>query len=165
MDALTDPETLRDRADVEYVDAPTETHQSHYETFESAAGTAVAGVTDDDGRLLLLRHDEVDLPAVCFTVVDSGDDYVAAARDIIETATGVEATLDDVLRVRRCTYRSEDGTETTAWDVVFAASPVGDRTIDPEAGHDWTASWTDPETVELPDDEGNDVLDDLRLFC
>jgi hypothetical protein len=164
MDELTDPESLRGREDVAYVENDPETNQDHYDSFESAAGTAVAGVTDDDGRLLLLEHERADYPAVCFTVVDGGADYVAEARDIVETATGVEATLDDVLRVRRSVYRSEGGEETTAHDVVFAASPVGDRTVDPDAGHDWTAEWRDPETVDVPDEADNDVLADLELF-
>ncbi|MFC5971917.1 hypothetical protein ACFPYI_11295 [Halomarina salina] len=164
MDALTDPETLRDRDDVEYVEKSPEVHQHHYDLFESAAGTTIAGLTDDAGRVCLLEHEAVDLPALCYTVVDPGDDYVAGARDIVETSTGVEATIDDVRRVRRCTYRSEDGEETTSHDVVFAASPVDSTDLDPEAGHDWTAAWRDPATLDLPDEEDNDVLDDIRLF-
>lgn len=164
MDALTDPETLRQREDVAFVDAPPEDHQNHFEVYESIAGMAIAGVTDDDGRLLLLEHERVDLPALSYTQVDPGEDFVAAARAIVETGTGIEARIDDPLRVRRCTYRSEGGEETTGYDVVFAASPVGDDGIDPEAGHDWRAAWRDPATVDLPDEEDNDVLNDIRLF-
>ena len=164
MNALTDPETLRDRDDVEFLDGPPETHQSHFEIYESIAGMAIAGVTDPDGRLVLLEHGQVDRPALSYTQVDPGEDFVAAARDVVAAGTGIEASIDELLRVRRCTYRSEDGEETTGYDVVFAASPVGDGDIDPEAGHDWTASWRDPATLDLPDDEDNDVLNDIRLF-
>ena len=162
MDALTDPETLRQREDVAFVDAPPEDHQNHFEVYESIAGMAIAGVTDGDGRLLLLEHEQAALPALSYTRVDPGEDFVAAARDVVVAGTGIEARIDEPLRVRRCTYRSEHGAETTGYDVVFGASPVGDG--DPDAGHDWTAAWRDPESVDLPDDEDNDVSNDIRLF-
>jgi hypothetical protein len=47
--------------------------------------------------------------------------------------------------------------------VVFAATPE-DHEIDPDAGHDWTAAWRDTATLDLPDEPGNDVLNDIRLF-
>ncbi|EMA35838.1 hypothetical protein [Halococcus hamelinensis] len=62
MDGLTEPETLRDRDDVEFVDAPPAEHEDHFERYESIAGVVVAGVTDDRGRLLVLEHDQHGIP-------------------------------------------------------------------------------------------------------
>ncbi|MWG34271.1 hypothetical protein GQS65_07170 [Halomarina oriensis] len=164
MDELTDPESLRDRDDVEYVENPPEVHQHHHDAYDDIAGYVVVGVTDPEGRLLVLEHDDAPYPHLCFTEVDHDEEYVEAARGIVTTATGVDATGDDVLRVRRSTYRAEDGRETSGYDVVFTASPVETTEIDPEAGHDWTASWRDPTTIDLPAGEDNDVVNDVRLF-
>jgi hypothetical protein len=165
MNELTNPETLRKHEDVEFIDAPPEEHQSHFEVYEPIAGMAIAGVTDADGQLLLLKHEQVEkTPALSHTQVERGDDWVTAARQSIEMSTGVEATIDEPIRVRQCTYRSETGEETTGYDVVFAASPDGDGEISPNAEHNWTAAWRDTATLDLPDDENNDVLSDIRLF-
>jgi hypothetical protein len=162
MDELTDPETLRE--EVEFIDTPPEEHQHHFELYDSIAGTAVAGVTDENGRLLLMEHEQHETPILSFTRVEHGDDWITAARKIIETGTGVEATINEPLRVRHHTYRSETGEETTAYDVVFAATPVGDGEINPDAGHDWTSAWRDTATLDLPDNEDDDVVNDIRLF-
>jgi ADP-ribose pyrophosphatase YjhB (NUDIX family) len=164
MDELTDPETLREREDVEFIDAPPEEHQNHFEMYEPVEGTVIEGVADENDRLLLLEHEQAETPALSHTKVEHGNDWVTAARRIVEEGTGVEATIDEPLRVRHHTYRSETGDETAGYDVVFAASLDGDGEISPDAGHDWTAAWRDTVTLDLPDDEDNDVLNDIRLF-
>ncbi|GAA0470030.1 hypothetical protein MUK72_04600 [Halococcus dombrowskii] len=42
MDELTDPETLRERENVEFDELPPETHQNHFELYEPIAGMVIA---------------------------------------------------------------------------------------------------------------------------
>jgi hypothetical protein len=163
MDELTDPETLREREDTEFIDTPPEEHRSHFELYESIAGMAVAGVTDGD-RLLVVEREDAPYPTLPYGQVAPTDDWIATMREAVMDTTGVGVTVDDVCRVRHNTYRSGTGGETTGHDVVFAASPDEDTGTDPDAGHDWTAAWRDTATLDLPNDEGNDVLNDIRLF-
>ncbi|MFD1513771.1 hypothetical protein [Halomarina rubra] len=168
MDALTDPETLRSRADVAFVEKPPEVHQDHYDLYDPIAGMAVAGVTDDDGRLLLLQLEDAPIPTMPYGKVSPGDDWVETVREAVHDATDVAVTVDGVRRVRSGTYRSEDGEETTGYDVVFAASPESDRDCSEATGlscqREWSARWADPAGLDLPDAEGNDVVADIRLF-
>ena len=163
MDGLTDPETLRDRDDVEFVEESAEAHQDHFELYEPIAGMAIVGVTDGRGRLLLLEREDAPIPVLPYGRTEPGDDWVTTAREAVADSTDVEVAIEGVRRVRRHTYRSESGAETTGYDVVFAATPVDDGT-DPNGGHDWRASWREMGTLDLPDDPDNDVLNDIRLF-
>ena len=164
MDAITDPASLRGRDDVEFL-APEPTESAdHFDAYADAAGRAIVGVTDDDGRLLVMEHPELPVPGLNTTVVESGADFVATAREGVALGTGLDVAVEDVLRVRHQRPRHPDDRETEAYEVVFAATPTGDGEIDPDAGHDWTATWRDPAAVDLPDEEDNEVLSDLRLF-
>lgn len=168
MDELTDPETLREREDVEFIDAPPEEHQNHFEIYEPVAGTVITGVTDADGRLLLLKHEETESVVLSHTRVEHGDDWVAAARKAVTDSTNIDVDIDEPVRVRYCTYHSETGKETAGYDVVFAATPKGGQDVSEASGlscqEEWTAAWRDTATLDLPDDEDNDVLNDIRLF-
>ncbi|WP_254545600.1 hypothetical protein [Halomarina pelagica] len=168
MDELTDPETLRERDDAEFIDAPPEAHQGHFEVYEPIAGMAISGVTDADGRLLLLRQEDERIPVLPYGQVSLDGDWVTAAREAVAVTTGVAVTIDGVVRVRRAAYRSETGAETTGYDVVFSATPVGDLDLSDATGlscrHEWSATWNAPDAIELPDDEDNDVVSDIRSF-
>lgn len=168
MNELTDPESLREREDVEFIDAPPEEHQSHFEMFKSVAGTAVAGVTDVDGRLLLVKHEATESLVLPFTRVEHGDDWFVVARKAVADSTDIDVTIGEPIRVRHCTYRSEAGEETTDYDVVFTATPEGDRDVSDVPGvscqDDWSAAWHDPTTLDLSDNEDDDVVSDIRLF-
>lgn len=164
MDELTDPETLRQREGIEFRDTPPEEHHDHFELYEPIAGMAIAGVTDADGRLLLLEHEDAPYPTLPYGTVTPADDWVATTRETVTDSTGVAVTADGVRRVRHNTYRSETGEETTGHDIVFAASPDGDGDIPAESGQGWVPAWRDTATLDLPDKPGNDVLNDIRLF-
>lgn len=168
MNELTDPETLRECDDVEFIDAPPEEHQNHFEIYEPIAGMAIVGVTNADGRLLLLKHEQTESLVLPHTRVEHGDDWVATARKAVTDSTGISVTADAMCRVRHETYRSEAGEETTGYDVVFTATPEGDRDVSEVPGlscqDDWTAAWRDTTTLDLSDDEDNDVVNDIRLF-
>ncbi|WP_256684872.1 hypothetical protein [Halococcus qingdaonensis] len=164
MDELTDPGTLRERDDIEFCEMAPETHQSHFELYESIAGLAIVGVTDADGRLLLLEHEDAPYPTLPYGRVAPADRWVATTRATVADSTGVAVTVDDMRRVRHHTYRSEADEETTGYDVVVAASPEGDGDIPAEAGQEWVPTWRDTATIDLPDEPDNDVLNDIRLF-
>jgi hypothetical protein len=164
MDELTDPETLREREDVEFNEMPPEEHRSHFELYEPIAGMAIAGVTDVDGRLLLLEHEDAPHPTMPHGQVAPANDWVATTRAAVGDSTGVAVTVDGVRRVRHHTYRSGTGEETTGYDIVFAASSDGGSDISSKAGQDWIPAWRDTATLDLPDEENNDVLNDIRLF-
>lgn len=168
MDELTDPETLREREDVEFIDAPPEEHQSHFEMYEPIMGMAITGVTDANGQLLLLQREDAPISTMPYGWAETGDDWVAAVREAVADSTGVAITVNDVLRVRCCTYCSEAGEETTGYDVVFTATPESGQDISEATGlscrDEWTAAWRDTARVDLPDDETNDVVSDIRLF-
>lgn len=163
VDEFGDPGTLRERDGVEFVDASPVEHQDHFERYESIAGVVVTGVTDDRGRVLVLEHDQHEIPMLPYAEVGHDEEWVAAARGAVATWTGVEATIDEPVRVRHHTYRSGMGEETTGHDVVFAASPETTGR-DPDTDHEWTAAWRDGSTLDLPADPDNDVLNDIRLF-
>jgi hypothetical protein len=164
MDELTDPETLRERENVEFDELPPETHQNHFELYEPIAGMAIASVTDVDSRLLLLEHEDAPYPTLPYGKVAPADGWVATTRSTVTDSTGVVVTVDDVRRVRHHTYRSEAGEETTGYDVVFAASPErsGDTALETRQG--WVPAWRDTATIDLPDEPDNNVLNDIRLF-
>jgi hypothetical protein len=168
MNELTDPESLRGREDVAYVENPPEVHQSHYDLYDSIAGMAVAGVTDDEGRLLLLQLDEAPVPTMPYARVAPGDDWVTAVEGAVRDTTDITVDVDGVRRVRRDTYRSEDGAETTGYDVVFTATPTGSLDCSDADGlscqRDWNARWESGDELDLPDGDDNDVVNDIRLF-
>lgn len=164
MDELTDPETLREHEDIEFSKMPPEEHQGHFELYESIAGMAIAGVTDVDGRLLLLEHEDAPYPTLPYGQVAPAEGWIASTQATVTDSTGVAVTVDDVRRVRHHTYRSGVGEETTGYDVVVAASPDGDGDIQAESGQEWVPTWRDTATIDLPDEPDNDVLNDIRLF-
>ena len=164
MDELTDPETLREHEDIEFSKMPPEEHQGHFELYESIAGMAIAGVTDVDGRLLLLEHEDAPYPTLPYGQVAPAEGWIASTQATVTDSTGVAVTVDDVRRVRHHTYRSGVGEETTGYDVVVAASPDGDGDIPAESGQEWVPTWRDTATIDLPDEPDNDVLNDIRLF-
>lgn len=164
MDEFTDSEILREREDVEFIDVPSEEHQNHFEVYEPITGMAIAGVTNAEGQFLLLEREDAPHPILPYARVAPDDDWVTSAKAAVTDSSGVAVTIDDVRRVRHHTYRSGTGEETTGYDVVFAAFPADDGEIPPDVGENWTATWRDTDTLELPNEEDNDVLNDIRLF-
>lgn len=168
MKELTDPETLRGRDDVEFVDESTEEHQDHFERYEPIAGMAIAGVTDENGELLLLQREDAPIPVLPYGWTEPGDDWVTTAREAVADSTDAEVAIEGVRRVRQHTYRSASGAETTGYDVVFAARLEGERDVSEAGGlscrEEWKVAWHDTTSLDLPDDPDNDVLNDIRLF-
>ena len=169
LESLADPESLLDRGDVDSRDRPTVEHGHHFEMYEPIDGMAITGVTDDEGKVLLLVDREAGNAVLPYGRVEPGGDWAAVARRRTEELTGVAVSIDGPVRVRRNRYRPEDDDddrETTGYDVVFRASPVGDEAATAEVGtcedNHWEAVWV----TATPDgvDADGDVLADIRLF-
>lgn len=165
--SLTDPETYRDRDDVEYVE-DTMDHADEDHCGSDVDGRAIVGVTTDDGALLVLEHDEDGVSLLPNEPVEPGGDWAIAARRVLGEKLGVDVKLDGVELVRKCDHRVDghDGVQRTGHHVVFRASPTESTNGDPEEPDDlceFTLTWTD----ELPENDvetDSPIEDDLRLF-
>lgn len=147
IDSLTDPATLRDRADVT---VETTEHDVGPEEFADAAdwdSHVVVGVADDRGVLLMDDgHHGWTLPS--FTA-DVGDDWLAVARREFEALVGVPVAIDAVEFARCRDVRLEDGDDSRQiWAVVVTATPAEDAIVpdDPES----TGDGTDLRWAEAP---------------
>jgi len=167
FDSLTDPETLRTREDVPFSHDTLE-HEDEEHCSSDVAGRVAAGVTDEDGRLLLLCNDDLGIAILPHGSVDPGEDWFAVAREEIEGQTGIEIAIDGVELVRDIDHVVEGEPHTSTYGIVFEGSPIGgeiqDCKLSGDAGSDdWRAGWFDglPEGVEVPDGGPGE---DLALF-
>lgn len=178
IEPLTDPETLRGREDVEFREKASVEHQHHFDLYGPIDGMAVVGTTNDTGEVLLLVNRNAGQAMLPYGRVEFGADYATVGQQSIEELTGVAVGINGVTRVRRKRYRPEDGgtesapgsgdRETTGYDVVFRASPVGDRAVmdDSDIGDrndDWEVGWFDAVPVDT-DTVNGAVVADVRLF-
>ena len=160
---LTDPESLLDRADVDDREESVTVPSEAFEHYTVADGVSVVGATNDDA-VLLWTDDEHGwlLPAA---PVEPGEDYVAAARDVVERLAGVTVDVTCVERVRRVDYAADeagDDRETTVYYVVFGARGGDDPLpAEPPGTDESDADWFE----RAPDDlHGEDEASDVRLF-
>lgn len=161
---LSDPTTLLDRADVPVRERRETVDDDAFEDHESWDGMAVVGVTDDDGRLLLLRREDGDHAILPHHPVEPGDDYAAVARQATEEAANLPVTVEGVEHVRRVDFRHAADEARTArrHDVLFRATPASDAAPTSDRGC-WTATWS-REIPENPDWDHDDVLADIRAL-
>jgi hypothetical protein len=165
--SFADPESLRDRDDVPFVEE-TIVHDDADHCSVSIEGRAVVGVTNDDGEVLLAIHEEASVAMLPHSPVESDDDWAAVGRRAVEKQTGVGVDIDGPELVRDVEHYVEDDDElhTATYNVVFRASHVADRSGADDPGvpknDDWDAEWFD----ELPENltDGGPVEKDVRLF-
>ena len=167
MESLTDPESLVDRDNVDFREEASVEHQHHFELYEPIEGMVIVGVTDDDGRVLLMVHREEPGAVLPYAPVESGEDWVGVARRKIEEAAGFDVEIDGVELVRRKYFSPEgdDECQTMGYDVIVRATPSTDETFEESTSvgeeGDWSLKWFD----EISEDAaGGAVLDDIRLF-
>lgn len=166
MDALYDPESLRDRPDIEFVEERQPIPTAEFDTTEDRIEShAVVGITNTNGEVLLMDDGEHGWTLTAFPVED-GDEWTAVARLGIERVTGREITLEGVERVRRVEF-VEDGPgdhRFDMYDVLFGAEPVEGRPVAEEfegpGQTRWELEWFDT----VPDGVGGGLADDIRLF-
>lgn len=167
IDSLTDPEALRGRTGVPFSQQTSE-HEDHCSI--GVAGRVAVGVTDGDGRFLLLCNDELGIAIMPHGTVDADENWAAIARREAEGQTGIAVGLDEIVAVRAVDHLVEgtDEPHCSTHRVVFAGSPAGGEIHDckrsADAGSDtWRAGWFErlPEALAAPEGVPGD---DLELF-
>lgn len=165
-DSRFDPETLREREDVEYVEA-TKVNEDTDHCAVDIEGRAAVGVTNDAGEVLTIVDDETRFTLLPNSMVEAGDDWVAAGRDHVEQMFDLPVEIDEPRRVRKVEHvlEGDDEPHTTSYHVVFGASPAAD----PENATDgcnWHVEWLDrfPEDAANEDGDGDLAEADVRLF-
>ncbi|AHZ23057.1 hypothetical protein E6P09_01815 [Haloferax mediterranei ATCC 33500] len=165
MVTLEDPEQLRDRENIAFHE---ETHIVGHEEFESCRDDldshVAVGVTNDASEVLLMDDGSHGWTLTAFPA-EPGDDWVATAREGVQSLIGVPVELDCPERVRRIDFQKE-GTDqqTTIYNVVCRAVPVegcpvaSNPELDGEALQD--LRWFD----EIPTECEGPIVEDIRLF-
>lgn len=168
MDVLHDPDTLRDRQDLEFL---TETQSLPAGEFQAAQDQiqshAVVGITNTEGEVLLMDDGEHGWTLTAFPV-ESDDEWTAVARLGIERVTGRSLSLEEIVRVRAVEFVQEGpggDRQFSMYTVVFRCSQVDGQPIAEEFqgtndGDSWRLEWFDavPASVE------GGLADDIGLF-
>jgi ADP-ribose pyrophosphatase YjhB (NUDIX family) len=157
FDSLTDPATLRDHDDVR-VSQDTMEHEDADHHWQDVAGQVAVGVTDADGRTLLMVNEAIGVVALPHGDVEPGEDWLSAARREIEAVTGVSIALEDVVLLREIDHvvAGESDPHTSTFGLLFRGAPT-DGEIQgckesAEAGSDgWYAEWFETVPGDLPD--------------
>lgn len=150
---LTDPEALRDRDDVEFVEStrafPDDQFEALRERYQTIDGVVLVGVTTDDS-VLLWGDDDWAPPG---GNVGPDEDWTAAARRHAEDVTGRDVTVDGPVAVEYNEFHRE-GDETDS----FPAPVVHFELSLPDADD----AFLDDPTI--PADAENDLIEeDTRL--
>lgn len=155
-----EPARLYDDADVPTQDS-TYTHEATDYSEAGTAGLSIVGVTDDDGRLLLVIEPEAGHAVLPHTPVETGDKWATIARDHVAAASGLEVELEAIILVRRVEHRVEGETAAreTTHHVLFAASPVGGTFEGLCETNDWELRWCEklPEGIDADDNARTDI--------
>ena len=127
MNRSLEPETLRERDDV---DVRTETRtvtRAEFETARDLESRVTLGIANDAGEALLIDDGPRGwtLPAV---PVGPDEDWESAAQRTLESLTGRAGELAEPVRVREVAFR-QDGTDRqhTTYDVLVRATPLRGR--------------------------------------
>lgn len=145
-DSFTDPETLRERDDVEVHRDAEVVDRETFEVVDDLDHVAVVGVTNDDDEVLLMRvTDDCDLKLPTPSVAP-GEDYAEAAREWVAEQAGLRIELDALEAAWRYEARHADEDRATErYFVVYGASPASDGEVG--TGEAEAAGWYD----DLPD--------------
>lgn len=165
-----DPSRLVDHEDVttEVVDVHVDDEDA-FERHREWRGIAIAGITRDDGAVLLVKNTD---PDVCHdwvlphgVVQDADAEWAETATDWVDGLTGLAVDLEEVVHVRRndVTYDPEDGDtrRTTTYHVIFTGRPRAGETIHKDVRYDcndvWTADWHDAVPESARETEASDI--------
>ena len=141
--SVTEPTAYAARHGIEVREAILDHEDPEYPE-RDAAGLAVVGVTDADGRALAaIEPDEGHAMPLNGPVADD-EDWAAVARQQVRGVTGAEPSLTGVERVREVTHRVDGEPVGTTHHVVFGARLAGDAIPDGFCDtNPWELRWLD----------------------
>lgn len=180
VETLPDPDSLRARDDVEYLERErafdAEKFERLRERYDGIDGVVQVGVTTHAGSVLLMKYGRDGQWAPPGGDVRPGDDWAAAARRGIEELTGVAVRVDAVERLERTEFRREgDPADSFTADSLFVRASLADderafrenpeipAALDHEYfgdGDDLSLAWFD----EVPADVSPNHADHVRIF-
>lgn len=162
--ASVEPAALYER-DAVATEQRTYTHEDPDHCEADAAGRAIVGLTDDDGRLLVVVEPDGAHVVLPNEVVAPGDDWAAAARERVVGMADIDVTLDGVALVRRVEHVLGDETEprSTTHHVLFEASPAGGDVGGLCDTNDWELRWWTGVPPAFSADD-SPAVDDIRWF-
>lgn len=163
MSPTLEPETLRDRDDVEFRTETRTLSGPEFETARDLESRVTVGITNAAGEVLLVADGARGwtLPGVSVGANAEWDD---AARRAIASVIGVEAEIDGPVRVRQVDFRREDDPDRqrTTYDVLVRTAPVSGRPVaeEPTIGDDDVADliWVD----RVPEGASDGLAADVR---
>lgn len=167
MESIVDPDSLRERTDIEFREERSTDEQDGFDYFESIDGMVAVGLTNSTGAVLLMNSPHGwRLP---YGPVDMDEDWVLAGQHVGEELTGVSVSItraERVARITRC-LQNEEERKTTSYDVVLRAAPVANDPVadDPSFGP-WDELEVDWFNI-VPEDaywSHGDAVDDIRRF-
>ncbi|WP_439026719.1 hypothetical protein [Haloarchaeobius sp. DT45] len=174
FDQFTDLQSLADEVDADYQETPND-HEGADHCEADYAGRAIAGIVDEDGRILLMVHEPSGAPLMPNVKVEPREDWLPPALAEIEHLTGVAVEFAGTERIRRVDHRVEGSEEVfeSTTHVVFRAVPAARPEARPAprlnpdaienddvAPDDFTVDWFQ----DVPGDESGMVEADARLF-
>jgi len=162
---VTDPTAVAERSGVTF-EQWTYEHDNAEHCEADAAGRAIVGLTDPEGRVLVVVRPEEDHAVLPNETVDPDGDWAAVGREWVEGMAGVEATFDDVRLVREVEHLVDGETESRTHHVVFDGSLVDpDATLDGLCDDNpWELRWIDAVPDWLPDDDPQGAHADIERF-
>ena len=159
--SVADPTAYAARHGID-IGAATLDHESTDYCERDAAGLAVVGVTDADGRALAAIEPDEGHAMLLNGPVADGEDWATVAREGVEGVTGAEPSLTGVERVREVTHRVDGEPVGTTHHVVFGARLAADAIPDGFCDtNPWELRWLD--AVPAWQDAGV-AADDIALF-
>lgn len=169
IEHLADPDPIAEREDV-HTSSETVIHERRDHAGTDVDGHAIVGVTNDEGKLLVLIEAGRGIAILPHGTVEAGDDWATVARQGVEGLTGVSVAIDATVAVRRVTHVVDGSEHTTTHRVVFSGSADGGEIREckrsADAGDDgWEARWVEalPDGVSPPEGgAGNDLEVFLR---
>ncbi|WP_267639876.1 hypothetical protein [Haloarchaeobius amylolyticus] len=174
FEQFSDLQSLADEVDADYRETPND-HESESHCEAEYAGRAIAGITDEQGRLLLMVHEPSGKPLMPNVKVEGDEAWLPPALAEIDHLVGLAVEFAGTERIRRVDHHIEGSDEVfeSTTHVVFRAVPAAgpeDRpepSLNPDAIEnddvdpgDFTVDWF----ASIPGDESGMVEADAALF-
>ena len=168
MEPFTDPESLRNRDEIEFQTKTEILEKSEFnasrEDLNDLDNHAAIGLTNDQGEVLL-QNDGSHGWTLIACPVEEDQEWVAAVSSYTRELLGNPIQIDDIERVRRRDYRVEgdEDLQISIYNVVFRGSAIdrvafedGESTSDEIQQTRWFS--------DAPEDQPDTIQEDVRLF-